>query len=147
MATQVNVSPMSSGGAGHSTVRSAPSAEASATTDCSASLAKLAGKRATWTAAIPAQDPLTASFEQKNLALSDSAVFALYTAGGSDSVRLTAFEIATGKRLWDRAIPTGTGFVAVGLSWSGDTVMLSTWQQLRAFSVVDGSDRFTIGSR
>lgn len=109
-------------------------------------LAKLEGRKAAWIADIPAKDPLVSRFDDKNFALSDRAAFALYTTSSPPSTRLTAFALATGKRLWDREIPTTTGFVPEGLSVTGDVVMLATWQHLQAYSVVDGSDRFTIGS-
>ncbi len=109
-------------------------------------LAKVEDGKATWTTEIPAQDPLVSRFEEKLFAMSADAAFALYTTSNPAATRLTAFSIATGKRLWDRAIPTPTGFVPESLSITGDVVMLASWQYLYAYSVVDGRDRFRVGS-
>lgn len=109
-------------------------------------LAKLDGSKAAWVAEIPAKDPLVSRFEEKNVALSDGAVFALYTTSSPEVTRLTAISLSTGKRLWDRQIPTTTGFVPEGLSVTGDVVLLASWQHLHAYSVLDGSDRYRIGS-
>jgi hypothetical protein len=109
-------------------------------------LARIEGERAVWSAEIPAVDPLNARFEAKVFAVSDKAAFALYRPSrSSNSAQLTAFDLATGKRLWDRAFPTGTGFVPTALIVAGDAVLLATWSSLTAFAQSDGSDRYRLG--
>jgi hypothetical protein len=99
---------------------------------------------AAWAIEVPAIDPLVSRLDAEHVAVSDKAVFALYQ-GASSTHRLTAFELASGKRLWDRPIQHGSGFVPVGLTVTGDVVMLATWQNLIAFGIADGGDRFKIG--
>jgi len=109
-------------------------------------IAVIDGRKARWTSAIPAVEPLVAGFEDKYFAMTDKVGVVLYKLSNPSRARLTSFDLQSGKRLWDREIPTGTGFVASSLIANGDTVLLGTWQDLRAYSLADGSDRFTVGS-
>jgi len=108
-------------------------------------IAKIVGRHSTWVTEIPSVDPLVASFDEKHFGMSDKAAFVLYQLRGSPEIyRLAAFDLASGKRLWDHPIPKGNfgGVIA-----SGDTVLVSTWSDLRAYNAADGNERFSIGSR
>jgi len=99
----------------------------------------------TWKAEIPAVDPLNSRVDEEHVTLNDKAVFVLYQISSSKH-HLAAFDIASGKRLWDREITHGSGFVAVSLSVIGDAVALTTWQSLTAYATSDGSDRWRVGN-
>ena len=99
---------------------------------------------AEWKVEIPAVDPLNARFDEEHVTLSDKAVFVLYEVSNSKH-HLAAFDIASGKRLWDREVSHGSGFVAVSLSLIGDAVGLTTWRALTAFNAADGNERYRIG--
>jgi len=100
---------------------------------------------AAWVTEVPSIDPLNSGFDAAHFAMTDKAAIALYQ-GSNSSYRLASFDLETGKRLWDRPIHAGTGFTPVCLVVTGDVVMLSTWQNLTAFALADGADRFVIGS-
>jgi hypothetical protein len=99
---------------------------------------------AAWKVEVPSVDPLNSRLEEEHVTVSDKAVFALYQVSNSKH-RLAAFSLADGKRLWDREIGHGSGFVAVGLTVTGDVVALTTWQSLTAYAMSDGSDRYSFG--
>ncbi|MBA2538245.1 MAG: PQQ-binding-like beta-propeller repeat protein [Deltaproteobacteria bacterium] len=99
---------------------------------------------AAWKTEVPAVDPLNSRLDAEHVTLSDKAVFALYQISNSKH-HLAAFDLASGKRLWDREIAHGSGFVVVGLTFTGDVVALSTWSSLTAYAVSDGSDRYVVG--
>lgn len=101
---------------------------------------------AAWKIEIPASDPLNARLDEKHVALSDNAVFALYEISSSKH-RLAAFSIADGKRLWDRDITYGSSFVPVSLTIVGDAVGITTWQNFTAYSVADGTERYQLGDK
>lgn len=112
-------------------------------------LAGLDGKRALWTAEIPGHDPLTSSSEDNLIGLSDRAAFALYTPGnGSSATIATAFDLADGRRLWERelAAPRVGSLRVVAVMAVGDVVLISSWNVLQALAQADGAPRFTIGT-
>ncbi len=100
---------------------------------------------AAWKIDVPATDPLNSRMDAEHVTLSDKAVFALYQISNSKH-HLAAFDVASGKRLWDREITHGSGFVPVSLSVIGDAVALTTWHALSVYSVADGADRFRVGT-
>lgn len=101
---------------------------------------------AVWTAEIPSKDPLNARFEAAKFAMTDHLAIVQYE-GANSTQWLTAFEIETGKRVWERQLETGHGFVAVCLVVTGDVVTLTTWQQLTAFKLADGRVQWEVGYR
>jgi hypothetical protein len=100
---------------------------------------------AAWVTEIPSIDPLNSRFDDKHFALTDKLAIALYQ-GANSTYRLTAFDLESGKRMWDRQLSTGSGFTPVCLVIAGDAVLISTWQTLVAFALADGADRFSVGS-
>ena len=100
---------------------------------------------AAWRVDVPASDPLNARLDNKHVTISDKAVFALYEISNSKH-HLAAFSIADGKRLWDRELTHGSGFVIVSLTVVGDMVGVTTWQSFTTYSAADGSERYRIGS-
>ena len=110
-------------------------------------LAKVEGKNAVWSIVIPGSNPLNARFDAKLLAVTETTAFAIYETSQPSAVRITAIDLATGERRWERDIATGTTLLsAEGLVVTGDVLLLPTWQTLRAFSTKDGSDVFTVGT-
>jgi outer membrane protein assembly factor BamB len=108
-------------------------------------IAKIVGMHATWVTDIPSVDPLVASFDQKHFAMTDKAAFALYKLSGTpEKFHLAAFDLASGKRLWDKQIAKGN---IAGMVASAGTVLVSTWSDLRAYDASNGNERFSIGSR
>jgi hypothetical protein len=101
---------------------------------------------AVWKVEIPASDPLNARLDEEHVTVSDKAVFALYEISNSKH-HLAAFSLADGKRLWDRELTHGSGFVAVSLTVVGDAVGVTTWQNFTTYSAADGSERYRIGAK
>jgi len=99
---------------------------------------------AAWKVEVPAVDPLNSRLDKAHVTLSDKAVYALYSVQSSNH-HLTAFDLATGKRLWDREIPHGSGFVVVGLTLVGDVVAVTTWSSLTGYDVANGNERYRVG--
>jgi len=99
---------------------------------------------ADWVTEIPATNPLTASFESQYFAMTDSLALVLYEQA-HDEYRIAAFDLRTGKRVWDRVV--GTSVAPVCLLVTGDVVLLSTWRNLTAFALADGAPRWDVGLR
>ena len=69
-------------------------------------VAVLHGEALAWASPMPAQDPLRASGSIDNLAAADDrAVFVVYELAYEP--RVTAFDLADGRRMWDVAVPKG----------------------------------------
>jgi len=100
---------------------------------------------AAWKTEVPSVDLLNSRLDAEHVTVSDKAVFALYQVTNS-AHRLAAFDLASGKRLWDREIPHGSGFVPVSLTFTGDVVGLTTWHAFTAYGVADGAERYRIGT-
>jgi hypothetical protein len=101
-----------------------------------------------WKIEIPAVDPLVSRVDEKHVALSDKHVIALYEPKSPAKPRLTAFDLASGKRLWDVEVQPGQhSFNAGAIAITGDVVLLSTYQGLRGHALADGSERFSVGYR
>lgn len=102
-----------------------------------------------WKVEIPAIDPLNTRFDRHDVAISDHAVIALYQSQRPVRPHLTAFDLETGRRLWDRELVVGAhaSFTSVGLVADGDQVMVTTWTGLRVHALADGRERFSIGDR
>jgi hypothetical protein len=68
---------------------------------------------------IPSVDPLNSRFDEKHVTLTDKLAITLYQ-GASSNYRLAAFDLATGKRVWDRAVGGSSGYTPVCLVVAGD---------------------------
>lgn len=101
---------------------------------------------AAWEAEMPSKDKLNSQFDSAHFAMTDRLAIVLYE-GANSTEWLTAFDLETGKRAWERQLETGHGFVAVCLVVTGDVVTLTTWQNLTAFKLSDGSVAWEIGYR
>jgi hypothetical protein len=101
----------------------------------------------TWTTEVAGRSALTSRMDKHKVTVSADAVIAIYEIA-SEPLRLTAFDLATGRRRWDIAIDAkDSSIVATGLVVTGDVVLLATWRGLRAFALADGTERFVIGER
>ena len=111
-------------------------------------LARVDGKKVAWTTEVPATDPLTSSSDDKIIGMSERAAFVVYQPRSSSGpTRLAAFDLADGKRLWERDLQQGVGSLSVGsVIVAGDVVIVATWGHLQALDQQDGTPRFVIGT-
>jgi outer membrane protein assembly factor BamB len=108
-------------------------------------LARIEGKAARWTIQIPATDPLVSRAEARHVTLSDREAIVVYQPKSPEPMRLTAFDLETGERRWDRALQKDMNLS--GLVVAGELVLVADWIYLRAYALADGSERFVIGER
>ncbi|MBT8496424.1 MAG: PQQ-binding-like beta-propeller repeat protein [Deltaproteobacteria bacterium] len=100
-----------------------------------------------WASQVPGQNPLDADTgDPDHASVSDGVAYVGYETK-DDVVRVAAFEVATGKRLWDAAIPKperGSQNIS-GLGALPDAVVVSTWTGLFVLERKDASIRIHKG--
>ncbi len=103
--------------------------------------------RLEWVAVVPAGNPLAVDPGKPDFGHVEGGVVFVSYETKEDVLRVTAFEVGGGNRLWDVALPTPeTGSERVsGISAVGESVFVSTWTRLHVLSRNDGSPLFRYG--
>lgn len=110
-------------------------------------LARVDGTTVRWTAEIPATEPLTADAEDDEVGMSATAIYTVYSLANPTRPRLAAFDLETGKRLWDVELRHGIGSLnVVGVMAIDDTVVVAAWSVVQAFDQATGAPRYQIGT-
>jgi DNA-directed RNA polymerase subunit RPC12/RpoP len=100
-----------------------------------------------WMTAIPAVNPLTVQESSPETgAISQGRVLAPYQLQGSDAGwRLACLELASGRSLWDVAIPNSGSGTMGKIVASDRQLFVSHWTWLDVFDLGTGQHRMTIG--
>jgi outer membrane protein assembly factor BamB len=97
-----------------------------------------------WKSDVPAERPLDVSPSTPPVTLTADRVYALYKYQEFKELpRLTAFDLRTGKRLWDRELDEPTGIHEIRVS--STHVFATSWYQLEAFDPQTGESLYTVG--
>jgi len=104
------------------------------------------GGRLVWSSEVPAKDPLEArEGAPDQVALAGGRLVVGYEPQSGDKpAGVTAFDVATGARLWHVALPGKLRSIS-GLGVAGGGVFVSAGDNLVALSLVDGKQRFIVG--
>ncbi|HVK78115.1 MAG TPA: PQQ-binding-like beta-propeller repeat protein [Kofleriaceae bacterium] len=97
-----------------------------------------------WRAQVAATSPLDSRAEDHLVTITADAVVAVYQPPDGPP-HVTAFELADGRRRWDRPVRKGLTIVMTGLVTTGSRVVLSSWGHLQGFDLATGEPVFTIG--
>lgn len=104
--------------------------------------------RILWTSEVPAERPLDADTGGPTHAcIGDSVAYVGYETK-DDVVRVAAFEVETGKRVWDVATPKPArgSLVLAGVAVHGERVYVSTWTNLHILDRTSGKVLLRIGT-
>ena len=113
-----------------------------------ATVAAVASRKVLWKSVVPGIEPLRTRINvttQKATYASGRLVMPYEMNDSDQGVRVAALDAITGRRLWDVQLYKGAHQSLRGISTSSDLVYVTTWSNLYALNLADGSSRFCIG--
>lgn len=99
-----------------------------------------------WVAAIPGVNPMTVSQGEPDVAtISAGRLVVPYEMEGDQGYRLACLDVASGRNLWDVAIPLSGTSSVMSVVASDRQVFVGIWTYLHVFDLATGQFRMTIG--
>ncbi len=112
-----------------------------------AMIARVKKGKQLWKDVVPGVDPLTTTVNvtTQRAAYAAGRVVVPYDLAGSRGVRMAAFDVESGRRIWDVAVHDKSQ-VTNGLQLSDRDVFFSTWTSLYVLDAATGKQRFRVGT-